>query len=58
MPDGVREFTRAVAEARERACERAIQGGTCGVLETWDGNNVTFQVSELVPYGHIYVKAD
>jgi len=61
MPDGLSEHIRdavmAMAEARERACEAAIQTGGCGVLETWcsDGS-VTFEVTARVPYGHIWVQ--
>lgn len=47
---------KAVSEARERACEQAIQTGDCGVLEIIHTNgDVDFQVTSDVPYGRIWV---
>lgn len=39
----------------EAACEKALQGGRCGVLVVYNGCRlVSAEPDERVPYGHIY----
>lgn len=42
------------SEAIERACEAALQGGTCGVLVIRSGGTTLIGPHESVPFGHIY----
>lgn len=52
----VAEILQAQAETREQAVEQAIQTGTCGVLEVVHPDySVSFQVTERIPFGQIYV---
>lgn len=60
LPAGWDEFVQAQIQARadaiERACEAALQGGKHGVLvDEVDG---VVSVSEHVPYGQIYYCRD
>lgn len=43
------------ATTLERACEQAIQGGTCGVrVRNHPNGTVTAEVDPTVPYGYIF----
>lgn len=57
MHDWLQGHIRAVNEAREQACETAIQTGCCGVLEIhYQGGDVGFEVTAQVPFGEIHVR--
>lgn len=57
MHDWTRAHIGAVNEARERACEAAIQTGRLGVLEIhYQDGAVGFEVTAQAPFGEIHVR--